>query len=254
MLAEATPLDRGSPAFDTEFYEEMIAARDSLTTAWTYVIPRGTGFGFRVEAGQTFRFRNVEAPQIADVCFLNAEDTSEHYAAGTQLAIEGGHVTRLTRIWGTPPLSRPLATCIADTLRMRDNRDHTQDHACHGAHCNPHHWMLYAKQHPRTCYDNLRAGMAMMGLSQRFIHDNINLFQKTSLDPYTGHYVLARSDAEAGDYIEFYAELPLIVVLSLCPYGDGGDIEEDWEQFEIPVYPMAIDVQDTGIEPQPWSI
>jgi uncharacterized protein YcgI (DUF1989 family) len=250
----ANILSRARYPIDAAFYEDLLAARRGFSQISSHRIPRGAGYGFRIEAGQAFRFRLVEAPQIADVCFLNANDPSEHYAAGTQLAIEGTTVTRLTRIWGTPPLSRPLATCIADSLRVQDNPEHTRDHASHGAHCNPHHWMLYAKRHPRTCYDNLRAGMAMVGLSQRSIHDNINLFQKTALDPYSGRYFLARSDAERGDYVDFYCEVPLLVVLSLCPYGDGGDIEGDWESIEIPVYPIDVEIFDTGIEPRPWPM
>lgn len=237
---------------DMSFYDELFRNRSSFELASSHRVPAGTGYGFRVEARQAFRLVVVDEPQIVDICLLNADDPSEHYAAGTQLAIEGTNLTRLTRVWGTPPASRPLCVCTADTLRFRDNPENTREHTSHGAHCNPHHWMLYANRHPRTCYDNLRAGLAMIGLSQHHIHDNINLFEKSALDPHSGNYFLTRSDSVRGDYVEFFAELPLLIAISLCPYGDGGDIEEDWKTTEIPVHPINVEVLETGFEPHPW--
>jgi uncharacterized protein YcgI (DUF1989 family) len=114
--------------------------------------------------------------------------------------------------------------------------------------------MLYTGTHPRTCYDNLRAGFALLDLHQRHIHDNMNLFQKTALDPYTGQYLEGVSDAEAGDYIEFFAELDLNVVMSLCPQGSGADtLGEDGyvPYFDMPVYPIRVEVYDTGVTPLP---
>jgi uncharacterized protein YcgI (DUF1989 family) len=246
-----------SPPIDRAFYDRLQAARSSFTKVEEHTVERGTGYGLRVAAGQAFRLVTVEQAQIIDLCLANAAEPTEHYAAGTQLAWEGGFVTRGNRIWGTPPLSRPLAACTADTLRTRDDASHARDHVSHGAHCNPHHWMLYTGTHPRTCYDNLRAGFAMLGLHQRLVHDNMNLYQKTALDPHTGQYLEGLSDAEAGDYIEFYAEIDLLVVLSLCPQGSGADTlgggDDNWvPYFEMPVYPIRVEVYDTPVAPQAW--
>jgi hypothetical protein len=104
--------------------------------------------------------------------------------------------------------------------------------------------MLYAGRHPDTCYDNLRAGMAMVGLGQHAIHDNINLFENCVLEPYTGHYFLQDSDAERHDHVDFYADVPLLAVLSLCPYGSGEAMDEDWRVTDIPVYPILVEVFD----------
>lgn len=208
----------------------------------TELVAAGTGYGFRVAAGQTFRLSVVDHAQIADVCFFNADDLTEHYAAGTQLAREGGGITRHSHIWGTAPRSRPLATCVADTIRFADNELDARDHATYTAHCNPHHWMLFTGTHPRTCYDNLRAGLAMLGLGQRHVHDNINVFQKCATDARTGQFVIIASDAVAGDFLEFYAEVPLLVAISLCPYGDGAAAPDDWNDGQIPLHPISLEV------------
>ncbi|MCW3014424.1 MAG: hypothetical protein JWO02_1516 [Solirubrobacterales bacterium] len=252
-------LEPVAPPIDQPFYDRLQAARSSFTKVDEHTVERGTGYGLRVSAGQAFRLVTVERAQIVDLCLTSAEDPTEHYAAGTQLAWEGGFVSRGNRIWGTAPRSRPLAACTADTLRPKDDASHARDHVSHGAHCNAHHWMLYTGTHPRTCYDNLRAGFAMLGLHQRYVHDNMNIYQKTALDPHTGQYLEGLSDAEAGDYIEFYAETDLLVVVSLCPQGSGADTlhggDDDWvPYFDMPVYPIRIEVYDTGITPQGWPV
>jgi uncharacterized protein YcgI (DUF1989 family) len=240
--------------FDHDFYEQLVADRDSFELVSEYTVePPQTAYGFAVEAGQAFRIVTVEQAQITDVCILNRDDPSEHYAAGTQLELEGSYVTRLTRIWGTAPRTRPLCTCIGDSVKTIDIAANVRHHVAYSAHCNPHHWMLYAGRHPNTCYDNLRAGMAMVGLSQRLIHDNLNLFQKSGLDPLTGHFLVEASDAERGDYIEFFAEAPLFIIMSLCPYA-GGDLDPaGWPGVEIPVYPLRAEILSTGRSPKGWE-
>ena len=238
--------------FDRDFYEALIAKRDAFSLVSRHEVPAGRGYGFRVEAGQAFRLVQAAAAQIIDTCFASAEDLREHHHSGTQVALEGTQVTRLTRVWSNPPWNRPLCTCIADTVRPAPNAANTREHAAHGAHCNPHLWTLYTGQHPRSCYDNLRAGFAQLGHSQRAIHDNQNLFQNTALDPVTSDYLLGEGNAQAGDYIEFYAETPLIVVISICPHGTGSIPIEDWDDGEVPVYPVLVEIRNTGVSPQAW--
>ena len=251
MMAEQAGVPITVP-FDHAFYEGLIAKRDDFSLVSSHEVPAGRGYGFHVSAGQAFRLVQTAAAQIIDTCFANADDPREHHHSGTQVALEGTQVTRLTRVWSNPPWNRPLCTCIADTVRPRANASNTREHAAHGAHCNPHLWTLYTDQHPRSCYDNLRAGFAQRGYSQRAIHDNQNLFQNTALDPVTSDYLLGEGNAQAGDFIEFYAEVPLLVVISICPHGTGSIPIEDWDEGEVPVYPVQVEIFNTGVEPVPW--
>jgi len=238
--------------FDRDFYTGLIARRDEFDLVSSHEVTRG-GYGFRVEAGQAFRLVQLEAAQILDVCYASAEDPREHHHSSTQMALEGTQVTRLTRVWSNPPWNRPLCTCIADTVRPVPNAAHTREHAATGSHCEGHMWMLYTDTHPRSCYDNLRAGFAQLGLGQRAIHDNHNLFQNTALDANHGGYLLDEGHSEAGDLIEFYAEIPILVSLSICPHGTAATAIEDWDRAEVPVYPIRVEILDTGVTPNPWS-
>lgn len=247
-------LPRAEYPFDREFYESLIAGREDFSLANSHELTE-TGYGFEVGEGQTFRLTLLGGPQILDVCFISADDPDEHYFTGAQMAIEGGRVTRFTRLWGTPPRSRPLATCIADTVAYRPNSRRTRDHHSYGGHCNAHLWHLYTDAHHRPCYDNLRYGFAMLGLHQRYIYDNLNLFQRSGLDPFSGADLVDESDAVVGDYIEFYAETDLYVSVSICPNSGGSNaLRESWSETGLsdPVYPIRVDVFDTGVSPLGW--
>jgi uncharacterized protein YcgI (DUF1989 family) len=244
--------------FDGEFYAKLIKRQRSFIRASSYIVPARSGYGLRIQAGQTFRLVMVEGGQVIDLCLFAAEDPREHYAGGAQFYTEGARVTRGTRIWGTPPRSRPLATVIADTVRTRPEgglglrEPARQHHKCYDGHCNPHHWLLYAGIHPPTCYDNLRDACAQLGLSQYAIHDNLNLFDPFNMDPESGVHTKEATHAEQGDYLEFYAEIDLLLALSACPYGYTATPPEQWKDKEIPARPVGVEVFDTDIAPLGW--
>jgi uncharacterized protein len=245
--------------FDHAFYGRLAASRPGWTLAWSHLVPKRSGYGWRVSAGQAFRLVMVEGGQVADLCIFAADDPREHYAAGAQFYVEGARVTKTTRIWSNPPWSRPLATVTGDTVRVRppiDGRGMSsparQHHKCYGAHCNPHHWKLFAGIHPPTCYDNLRAACAQLGLDQTYIHDNLNLFGRFAMDPESGLHIPEPTQAERGDYIEFFAEVDLLLALSACPYGYSAVPPEEWADGAPPARPIGVEVFDTGLPPLGW--
>jgi len=249
-------LPRPAYPFPREHYEQLVARREEFTTLSSIVL-ESTGHGFRVDAGQAFRLTLETGPQVIDLCVLSADDPHDHLLCGSQMAIEGGRVGRFTRLWGTPPRTRPLATCIADSVRNTPVPRGTRDHFCHGAHCNPHLWQLYTGQHGRPCYDNLRHGLAMVGLSQRHIHDNLNLFMKGGYDPFSGASIVDQSDSRTGDLIEFYAETDLLVVLSMCPAEEPSeDLRDAWSSSDAitTVNPIRVTTLATGTAPLGWPL
>lgn len=241
--------------FDWPFYLALVGKRRDFRVLTEVIVPPNTGYGFRVEAGQAFRFSLIDGPQTLDTCFLSADEPAEHCAPGPQMAIEGPIIARFTRMWSTPPRSRPLVTCIADTVRHRPNARHMRDHFHHTAYCNYHVRYLFERDSARTpCYENLQQGMEMVGLRGEEIPDNTNLFMKAAIDPVTGAVFVGQSDGRAGDYIEFYAEAAVLCVLSLCPAGGGSDEPLEEGQYEDPpVFPVRIETLETGVAPLGWS-
>lgn len=58
-----------------------------------------------------------------------------------------------------------------------------------------------------------------MDVSEFDVHDVINIFQVTGLNA-DGKYFMEPSPAKKGDYLEMFAEQPLLMALSTCPGGD----------------------------------
>jgi uncharacterized protein YcgI (DUF1989 family) len=237
-------------AFDQEFYDRLIAGAGAWRLLDRTVVPAGRGHCTLVRACQAVKLVMLERAQIIDLDVFSASDPTEHLHAPSQLYIEGGRVEVGTRLWSTPPRTRPLATVVADRIEHHD--EVLLDHKCYGAHCNPHQWLLFAGFAPRTCYDNLSEGCRMVGLEPRLIHDNLNLYMKAALDPATGRHLNVASDGQAGDYIQFFAETDAYFVLSLCPYGDGSVVPDDWATTPVPTSPVAVEIAATGIEPLSW--
>ena len=237
---------------DRPFYESLAEQHRSFQVVSRTLVPKNTGHAARVAAGQAFKLEMIEGAQIIDLDIFAAADPSEHYSAPTQVWAEGGRVDLFTRIWSNPPRSRPLATVIANQIAFRDEGGGLRDHKAYGAHCNPHDWMLFAGFLPNTCYDNLRTACASLGLPQHAIHDNLNLYMKSALDPETGRHLNVASDAVAGDYITFYAETDLLIAFSLCPYGDGSVVPQDWATTPVPQHPVVLEIADAGTSPLPW--
>jgi uncharacterized protein YcgI (DUF1989 family) len=241
-------LRRARYPFDAAFYERVAAAEARPVSR--KLVPGGSGHGFRVEAGSTFAFTLVEGAQIVDVCLVNADDPAEYYATGPQLAIEGGRIGRWTRLWGNAPRSRPLATCVADSVGARVRDGLLANHISHSDCCSGAFWLAVSGRHRRSCYDNLCDALAMVGLDARAFQGNVNLFMSAALDPDTGDLVEGKSTAVRGDKIVFYAEIPLHVALSVCPAGPGGP---PGDRPETKPHAVEVEVAETGIAPLGWG-
>jgi uncharacterized protein len=193
----------------------------------------------------------IEGPQIADVDVFNADDPREHLWANQTLNREGAHLTTFSRLWSNMPRFRPLMTIIEDTVETIPTNPGARHHIILGAHCNPYYWLIATGQADHSnCYANLVSAIVAFGLGPEYVHDNLNLFQKTRIDPHTGMYVTEASDAKIGDYVEFYAEIDVLVAVSACPCGSGRYAAEtrlsDTKRLFVEIY-------DTGIEPIPFK-
>jgi hypothetical protein len=80
-------------------------------------------------------------------------------------------------------------------------------------------------------------------LKESDIHDNVNAFAKCRIDPATGKTRSACTAAERGDYIEFYANVNLLVAVSVCPTGDNTVHQS------TALRPLGIEIYETGFEP-----
>ena len=258
-MTTSSPRDTGDvhPRYrlDREFYDRVRAARPSYRLVDRTVIPPFSGAGMVVKRGHAFRVVDVDGPQVADVAFWSADDPREAFRQPRTFAIEGWMVRPYTRLWSDVPWFRPLATCIDDTVVLQPPTDGWHHHAAIGAHCAPE---MYEFRSGRTglngCHQNFLQAIQPFNMGEEHIGDNLNVHQKRRVDPVTGRCYVMAGDARPGDYIEFYAEVDLLVAVSACPCGDGG--ASGSRQDEIPQRPVALEVHDTGVPSRafpPWT-
>jgi uncharacterized protein YcgI (DUF1989 family) len=244
---------RGVPKLSEDsFYRRLITKRSNFRLREKLLVPPNSGKGFKVKAGQAFRIVEVEGPQVGDIWFYNSRNPKEHFWSDTTYWLEGAYMKRFSRLWSNPPWLRPLAVVLEESVATRLGTPQGFRHnGILGAHCTSEHWELFtgAKNH-NSCYMNALQAITPFGLGENDIHDNMNIHMKVKTDPKTGNQLTDKCMCKKGDYIEYFAEMDLLVAVSVCPTGDMAVPMEDLDN--ITLRPLGIEIYDTGVKPKPF--
>ena len=94
------------------------------------------------------------------------------------------------------------------------------------------------------------------GLQEHDVNDVLNLFMCTGFTKDTHQYFTKPSPVDVGDYIEFLAEIDLLVSASTCPQGDVsvacGDLNDDndTEEHTPKCFPLGVEVYKLKNHPE----
>ena len=233
---------------DRAFYQQLLASKPRFNLVERFVMPPRSGKGFIVKKGQTFRVVEEEGPQIADVALYNADNPGESFRSLRTFAVEGWFLKRFTRLWSEVPWFRPMATCIDETLDFT-GRDDDFHHHLVASHCSPEVVeMRSGHTGLNACRLNLLEAIEPFGLTEDYINDNLDVFQKSRVDTRTGTFYGSANDSTAGDYMEFFAEINLLIAVSNCPAGDYSGVGKP--PGTAPCRPLAIEIYDTSVAPE----
>ncbi len=233
-----------------EFYARVRAAKDAYVLVEQLEIPPATGRAFTIRRGQVARFLISHGPQIVDLDVFSAQNPRQRLWANQTLNSEGFWLSTFSRLWSNLPDSRPLATIVEDTVETDQSGGPARHHHIFGGHCSPREWyQATGKRGLPSCYENLCASVVPFGLPSDAIHDNLNLFQKTLLTS-DGMLRTVRSDARAGDFVDFFAETDVLLAAALCPRGSGATELSDPVQER---YPITVRVFESGLMPLPFE-
>ncbi len=229
----------------------MMNARraDAKHTARCVVPPRDARCT-TVPKGSFFRITCSEGAQVGDLNLWSAANLNEHFYSGKTRALHGTHVSSGDRLWSRFPMLRPMATVFEDTLDWYGwDADGGSVHDVIGTRCDPYTGrLLSGSDYHYCCHSNLTRALAdhtklPLAEAEPFVHDVLNVFMCTGFTADTHQYFMKASPVRAGDYLEFFAEIDLIVGLSACPGGDCGT--EHTSDF-ADCYPLVIDVFENG--------
>lgn len=205
-----------------------------------------------VPAGAFVRVVSVDGPQVGDLNMWNQHDLTERFYSGKTRALHGTHLSTGDRMWSSFPNMRPMATIVGDTLDWYGFDEFGGSvHDVIGTRCDPYTGrLLSGDDYHHCCHSNLTRALAHhrdlpLQEAEMLVHDVLNVFMCTGFTRDTGQYFMKASPVRPGDYLEFYAEIDLIVGLSACP---GGDCSSEHSSDTAACYPLLIEVFDPGQE------
>ena len=171
------------------------------------IAPR-SGIAFLLRAGQRLRVIDPQGEQVADLIAFNRDDTQEYLSSGRTLDYASRlFLTTSDLLYSNR--SRPmfrigedrvrrhdflLTPCSADTFRI-----------IYG-HENPH----------RGCHGNLAEALAPFGIAPDRIPVTFNVFMNVDVNGETGELAVRPPRSKAGDFVDFVAQMDLIVGLTAC--------------------------------------
>ncbi len=215
----------GALDVDRDHYGRLAARTGDRQRVDRFTVPIRSGRAWEVPAGHLCRISAPEGPQVGDVNIWNRHDPRERMWAARTRQLQAAHVSVFDRLWSTLPFLRPLATITADSLSWygRDEEG-GQVHDLLGSRCDPYvNRMLTGEDFDFCCHSNLTRAVLPYGFTEFDVHDVLNIFQCTGLND-DDRYFMKKSPARPGDFLEFFAEIDLLMALSTCP---GGDLSVD---------------------------
>lgn len=171
-------------------------------------IPPRSGVAFELRAGQRLRVIDPQGEQVSDLIAFNLDDTQEYLSSGrtldyaSRLFLTTGDILYSNRsrpmfLIGEDRVRRHdflLTPCSADTFRI-----------------------LYGHQHPhRGCHGNLSEALAPFGIAPDRIPVTFNIFMNVDVNGETGEIAVKPPRSKAGDYVDFVAQMNLIIGLTAC--------------------------------------
>ena len=233
------------------------ALRDGLALIERVTIPARDAAAFRVPQGCFFRI-SVAGPQVGDLNLFNAENLDERFFSGKTRALNGTHLGPGDQMFSSFPYLRPMATITHDTLDWYGFDAYGGAvHDVIGTRCDPytHNLLSHGGQYHHCCHSNLtRALAAATGLTlpeaEPHVHDVLNVFMCTGFLRETGQYFMKSSPVRVGDYLEFFAEIDLLGVLSACP---GGDCSSEHSSDVAICHDMYVDILRPARLPGGWQ-
>jgi len=171
---------------------------------------------FIVKKGQVLRVIEYEGPQVPDIVFFNAHNHHEQFSARWSAllnSLEGiGGLKRITKLYSQPPWENIMLTVVDDPVGV-----HT-----FGAHCSRRVAELNPNLQPlggRTCSDNFEDCLGDFGITLADMESNgvFNAFMNFDVDEDGENYKIIPPIAKKGDYIDFLAEMDVLVGFSNCP-------------------------------------
>ena len=253
--------------FNKEWYDDLRASKPNWTKVSAQRIHENRGYPVHVKAGQVFKAILPSESNIIDVWFFSEgikKPSDEQYDLLFTAGLEGFILRKNSRMWSNLPYFRPIATYIDDNIDPAAMPDEHHWPVWHGGHCCPEliesgHGKLEHNSCHTNCIEALvRAGYDFEAADALACSHNMCIFQPMAITDQpmpAGHisptWHNSPSKLKPGTFVEYYAEIDLLIAVAHCPYGN-----QSKPPYQVDHYPVDVEVWDTGIQPQerpPWT-
>jgi uncharacterized protein len=171
-------------------------------------IPARHGAAVEVSLGQVLRVIDVDGAQVGDLVCFNRNDLTERYSPQNTILFNRTVYPKIGALL-ISDRGRRMMRLVADTVGVHDlicgscSEEYYRNRL---DHLEPH----------RSCRSNLAEAMAPWHVAPRDIPFSFNVFMRWPVEA-DGTVVPMAAPSRAGDYVEFQAEMDLVVANSACP-------------------------------------
>lgn len=195
------------------------------------IIPKCEARAFEVMKGQVFRVIEIEGKQVGDMTVLNLHDFREQFSSQVTVAANNMSFKRATRLYSGPPHFNLMLTVVDDKIGVN---------WVHGRCTRLYYQNLLGQENHRNCQDNIVEALKPYGLAEHDVpFGTFNIFMNVDMDQ-DGHYSFnSPPPTKKGDYIEFRAEMDVLVAISACP-------ESETVMNDFVTKPLKVEIFEAG--------
>lgn len=190
----------------------MTASLALRPTLYEETVPGGGHTSFILKRGQLLRLTDIEGGANVSLLLLNAHEKSERLNLPDTLKCQ--HTARLTAghcLYSD--MGRILAAITADTCGWHDSMGGVLNVAEVAEKYGQGRYQELRNGFFRNGMDNLLVELGKWDLGLADLLMNLNLFSKVTVDN-DGCFHFEASNSKAGDYLELYAPMDTLVVLT----------------------------------------
>ena len=190
----------------------MTASLALRPTLYEETVPGGGHTSFILKRGQLLRLTDIEGGANVSLLLLNAHEKSERLNLPDTLKCQ--HTARLTAghcLYSD--MGRILAAITADTCGWHDSMGGLLNAAEVAEKYGQGRYQELRNGFFRNGMDNLLVELGKWDLGLADLLMNLNLFSKVTVDS-DGCFHFEAGNSKAGDYIELYAPMDTLVVLT----------------------------------------
>lgn len=190
----------------------MTAALTLRPTLYEELVPGGGHTSFVLKRGQLLRITDIEGGANVSLLLLNAHEKSERLNLPDTLKCQ--HTAKLTAghcLYSD--MGRILAAITADTCGWHDSIGGLLNAAEVAEKYGQGRYQELRNGFFRNGMDNLLVELGKWDLSLADLLMNLNLFSKVTVDA-DGRFHFEAGNSKAGDYLELYAPMDTLVVLT----------------------------------------